>query len=357
MLEANCVQYGSHYKPEGLLQQYANKIRFSAFGYLNQGGNVREGGAMRAPMGFIGPDGFRNRFPPRSSPTPDPSGMPTTGIMNVNPDTVSAAASGVTQSGVMNYLNKFGEYGAATGGQVYKTYDNVGELYYAAVRYFENLGNVPEWTNNTTPAILDGFPALTVYPSDTTPSPNPGASILYTCQKNFILGIGDDHTWYDYDVGGSTYAGPGGRAMPAAVTADTFNQASLWTTELQNIEGITPDAGVAESFRRHVLYRGLGVWRARQRHTSDLSGAQTISTYWMDVAENQRLENLNPVLPCHQVRRLQHGNHTAGSSRFRTPAPPHGPAGIRHDDCHNTGPIRHDRRHRQHGWQCAPAAG
>ena len=26
-------------------------------------------------------------------------------------------------------------------------YDNVSELYYAAVRYFENLGNVPEWTN------------------------------------------------------------------------------------------------------------------------------------------------------------------------------------------------------------------
>ena len=31
MLEPNCVQYGSNYKPEGLLQQYANKIRFSAF--------------------------------------------------------------------------------------------------------------------------------------------------------------------------------------------------------------------------------------------------------------------------------------------------------------------------------------
>ena len=41
MLESNCVQYGSNYKPEGLLQQYSNKIRFSAFGYLNQGGDVR----------------------------------------------------------------------------------------------------------------------------------------------------------------------------------------------------------------------------------------------------------------------------------------------------------------------------
>ncbi len=135
------MQYGANYKPEGLLQQYANKIRFSAFGYLNQGGDVREGGAMRAPMRFIGPN-----IPQPLSTTlltnPQPEWDSTTGIMSVNPDTASASASGVTQSGVMNYLNKFGEFG-----QTYKTYDNVSELYYAAVRYFENLGNVPEWTN------------------------------------------------------------------------------------------------------------------------------------------------------------------------------------------------------------------
>ncbi len=47
------------------------------------------------------------------------------------------------------------------------------------------------------------------WPTDTPSSTdlNPGAAILYSCQKNFILGIGDDHTWYDYDVGGNTGAG------------------------------------------------------------------------------------------------------------------------------------------------------
>ena len=30
--------------------------------------------------------------------------------MAANPDTASASASGVTQSGVMNYLKSFGEY-------------------------------------------------------------------------------------------------------------------------------------------------------------------------------------------------------------------------------------------------------
>ena len=287
MLESNCVQYGSNYKPEGLLQQYANKIRFSAFGYLNQGGDVRQGGALREPMGYIGPNVPQAPVFSTFAVNPKAEWDPNTGIMGSNPDTASATGSGVTQSGVMNYLNKFGEYG-----QTYKTYDNVSELYYAAVRYFENLGNVPEWTNGASPTALDGFPAVTTW---TDP-------ILYTCQKNFILGIGDDHTWYDYNVGGSTNA-TGGRAMPAAVAADVFNaatpsvmynQASLWTTDLQTIEGITPtpwwpfDSG-ATYFIAGLAY-GVHVNDIRP----DLADTQTISTYWMDVAEGQRLENLNP---------------------------------------------------------------
>ena len=287
MLEANCVQYGTHYKPEGLLQQYSTKIRFSAFGYLNQGGDVREGGVLRAPMGFIGPN-----IPQPLSTTllsnPKPEWSSTNGVMSSNPDTASASASGVTQSGVMNYLNKFGEFG-----QTYKTYDNVGELYYAALRYFENLGNVPEWTNGASATALDGFPAVTSWPIDTTGT-NPGASILYSCQKNFILGIGDDHTWYDYDVGGSTYAGPGGRAMPAAVSADTFNQASAWTTALQTLEGITPTPVWPNLSGATYFIAGLAYGAHVNDIRPDLADAQTISTYWMDVAENQRLENLNP---------------------------------------------------------------
>jgi type IV pilus assembly protein PilY1 len=296
LLEPNCVQYGSNYKPEGLLQQYANKIRFSAFGYLNQGGDVREGGAMRSPMTFIGPT-VPNPLTTVPVTNPKPEWDAGTGVMLRNPDTVSATGSSVIDSGVMNYLNKFGE-----SSHTYKTFDNVSELYYAAVRYYENLGNVTEWSNNTTNAILDGFPAVINWPTATTGT-NPGASILYTCQKNFILGIGDDHTWYDYDVGGSTFAGPGGRTMPSAVTADVFNastptvmynQASLWTTELQNIEGISPtptwpfDSG-ATYFIAGLAY-GVHVNDIRP----DLAGAQTISTYWMDVAEGQHLENLNP---------------------------------------------------------------
>jgi len=285
-LETNCVKYGSNYKPEGLLQQYSQKIRFSAFGYLTQDGLNREGGVMRAPMGFIGPT-----IPQPLSTTlltnPRPEWSSTDGTMIRNPDTASATASGVLDSGVMNYLNKFGE-----SAHFYKTHDNVGELYYAAVRYFENLGNVPEWTNSDG-TYLDGFPALATWPTGTTGT-NPRGSILYSCQKNFILGIGDDHTWYDYDVGGSTYAGPGGRAMPAAVTADTLNHASTWTQQLQTIQGITPTPVWPNLAGATYFIAGLAYGVHVNDIRTDLADAQTISTYWMDVAENQRLENLNP---------------------------------------------------------------
>jgi type IV pilus assembly protein PilY1 len=304
MLESNCVQYGSNYKPEGLLQQYSTKIRFSAFGYLNpgivsgvaHGGDIRQGGAMRAPMGFIGP-----QIPQPLSTillnNPAPEWSSTDGTMSNNPDTISATASGVTQSGVMNYLNKFGEFGKS-----YNTFDNVSELYYAAVRYFENLGNVPQWTNSPSATELDGFPALSVWPTDTPAVGvvNPHASILYSCQKNFILGIGDDHTWYDYNVGGNTGTGsysPTGlsRPVPALVTADTMNLAATWTLDLQTLEGIPLNPKWALGLTDATYFiAGLAYGVHTNDIRPDLANTQTISTYWMDVAEGQHLENLNP---------------------------------------------------------------
>jgi len=277
-LESNCVQYGSHYKPEGLMQQYSNKVMFSAFGYLNQNGYDRQGGVLRKPMGFIGPTYPQ---PLSSSVVTNPRAEwdATTGIMYTNPDTASASVSGVTQSGALNYLNKFGE-----AAHTYMTYDDVSELYYATVRYYENLGNVPEWTNSVTAAELDGFPAL---PTWTDP-------ISYWCQKNFILGIGDDHTWYDYNVGGGTATGS--RPKPTAVTNDTVNQAATWTTDMQNLEGITPtpwwpfDSGATY----YIAGLAYGVHVNDIRSDSTMPNAQTISTYWFDVEEGGGPENLNP---------------------------------------------------------------
>ena len=54
--EANCKNYGGlNWKPEGLLQQYAHKIRYSAFGYLNDDNIQRDAGVLRARQKFVGP--------------------------------------------------------------------------------------------------------------------------------------------------------------------------------------------------------------------------------------------------------------------------------------------------------------
>jgi type IV pilus assembly protein PilY1 len=287
-LESNCVKYGSNYKPQGLMQTYANTIRYAAFGYLNSSGLTQQGGVLREPMGYIGPT-----YPTPLSATlvtnTKPEWDATSGIMSANPDPTTSGASGVSQSGVMNYLNKFGEYAASAGNytNTYMSNDNVSELYYAAIRYYENLGDVAQWNNSPTTTQLDGFPAVVTW-SD---------PIIYSCQKNFILGIGDDHTWVDYNVAGSSVAGSNvvsTRPTPPAVTADTFNQTSTWVSELQALEGISQSAwwnyGMGATYGIAGLAYGAHVNDIR----ADLTGTQTVSTYWMDVEEGGGPENLNP---------------------------------------------------------------
>ena len=78
----------------------------------------------------------------------------TTGIMNLNPDSADATATTtdstaagytvtITNSGVLNYLNRFGKVVSGD----YKGYDPVGEMYYAGQRYFRNLGNVSAYSS------------------------------------------------------------------------------------------------------------------------------------------------------------------------------------------------------------------
>jgi type IV pilus assembly protein PilY1 len=337
-LESNCVGYGTAnasgvypiYKPQGLIQQYANQIKYSVFSYLNTSNESVQGAALREPMEFVGPT---SPVPLSSNTTTNPNAewFSDTGVMKTNPDTTSASGSGVSNSGVMNYLNKFGQYGALQylagnsnyidNTQVYMTFDHVSELYYAAVRYYENLGNVPQWlpqsvTYNaptyTIPAAADGQIGLTEPTSvqlDNFPAVSTWTDpIAYRCQKNFIVGIGDDHTWTDYNVGGSTqFSQDIGNHYPApsAVAGDTFNQANAWLYELETLEGLTqtpwwaspgnnPSGSFGAGNAGSTLYMaGLAYGTHVLDIRPDLTDTQTISTYWMDVAEDQRVEYEN----------------------------------------------------------------
>ncbi|MBB3195715.1 pilus assembly protein [Roseateles terrae] len=283
-IESNCVKYSQGYKPEGLIQQYANQVRFSAFGYLNDATLNRDGGVLRAKMKFVGPTKPVPGAPAATNMLAEWDG--TTGVMVTNPDPTDASAMStyygitISNSGVMNYLNKFGN---ATNN--YKTYDPVGELYYSALRYYRNLGNVPEYSSpnnadtDTKTKYADGFPAVTDW----------GDPILYSCQQNFILGIGDVNTHADRNLPGAT--GKSEPAKPAAVTADTLDTV-LWTNRAGTLQGIT-DLGTKQPYNgccsnNGALMAGMAYYANTTDIRTDLDGKQTIKTYWLDVQEYQK---------------------------------------------------------------------
>ncbi|MBU2407871.1 MAG: pilus assembly protein, partial [Gammaproteobacteria bacterium] len=215
-----------------------------------------------------------------------------TGVYVRNPNAADATASsgsGVTinDSGVINYLNKFGQLSPGD----YKGNDPVGELYYAALRYYRNLGNVPEWSNlsnsaNTRRTQLDGFPVIT----------NWDDPIQYSCQRNFVLGIGDIYTHADKDVPGNTNTAnePG---MPPLVSADTSVNAVTATNKVGVLQGMGADLGTRTNVsngccsNNSAMMAGLAYDANAKDIRPDVAGQtqtigkQTVQTYWVDVLE------------------------------------------------------------------------
>lgn len=287
-VEANCVAYSDgNYKPEGLMQKYSNKIRYSAFGYLasDDSGDAnlkRDGGVLRARQKFIGP----SQPVPGSTPVSNPKAEwdPQTGVMITNPDPSDAIASSTTtvpvsNSGVMNYLNKFGE----TNRSIYKRYDPVSELYYATLRYFRKLPNVPAWSDidpstsdSVRKTLLDGFPVITTWDDP----------IQYSCQRNFILGIGDANTHADRNLPGAT-TGSKEPPMPKAVSDDKDKiNAVEWTNKVGALQNMgTLGTSLTAHNDAGYLMDGLAYWANVSDIRDDLVGTQSVQTYWLDVLE------------------------------------------------------------------------
>jgi type IV pilus assembly protein PilY1 len=299
-LEPNCQLYSSgNHKPIGLMQQYADQIRYSAFGYLNDSNIYRDGAVLRARQKFIGP----------TQPVPGSTAIAngaaewdaSTGVFIVNPDAsdASATSSGlnvsVSNSGVLNYLNKFGQINPGN----YKSYDPVGELYYAALRYYKKLGNVPEWSamgsadSDTRNRWVDGFPVIT----------NWDDPIQYSCQKNFILGIGDVNTHADRNLPGAS--GGTEPSKPSSVSADGTVDAVTATNKVGSLHGLGASLGNTQNYNgccnnNGALMAGLAydanTRDIRPDDASDLlrtKGRQSVQTYWLDVLEYQTFKANN----------------------------------------------------------------
>jgi len=301
-LETNCVAYDDGVsKPEGLMQQYSGSLRYSAVGYLNDSSPLRDGGVLRARMASIGP-----KVPQPGSAAilnPNPEWNPHTGVMFPNPvpadaDATNALTGQVTsiaQSGVLNYLNKFGY----TSGY-YKTNDPVSELYYASLRYLKGQTNVAAYTDMTAgspnaatvKAWVDGFPVITDWSTD---------PIIYSCQKNFILGIGDVNTHRDGNLPGGA-PGNAEPPTPSEVTADATATPPVNVTSSTNLVGSMEGTGnlgwrwasgdhgmyfiAGLAYDAHLPIAGKGV-RTFKGPDGGPSTISTVSTYWLDVQEYQ----------------------------------------------------------------------
>ncbi|WP_315982257.1 hypothetical protein [Aliamphritea spongicola] len=293
-VEDHCKQYGANWKPEGLIQRYSDEIRYSIFGYLNDSNFRRDGGVLRASQKFVGP----TKLDPVSGVVTNPNMEwdPVTGILVQNPDSADATDTAsyygttVSDSGVLNYLNKFGQLNTNN----FKSYDPVSELYYASLRYFKNQSSIDEYytktpAHNSSPGSserakwVDGFPVIR----------NWSDPIEYACQKNVVLGIGDVNTHRDKNLPGNT-SGTDEPTKPSEVTSDNTVDVRIATDKVAELEGISISTGAASySGRNNSAFMAGLAYDANTKdiRPSDLAGTQTVQTYWVDVLENEVLRD------------------------------------------------------------------
>lgn len=285
-VEPHCRPYSQGWKPEGVLQQYWRNLRYGVFGYLTDNGATRDGGVLRSRMKTIGPTIPGGVVEPNNT---NKEWDPVTGVLIRNPNTADATATStahgisILDSGVINYINKFGQLTT----QNNKNFDPVSELYYTALRYLKNQGNVPEYSNMSGTAtarynLADGFPVIT----------NWDDPVQNWCQPNVILGIGDIYTHKDKNLPGSSFTSQE-PSKPAAVSADTTINVITRTNQVAAMEGITINHNPFTGRENSAFMAGLA-WDAHTRDIRpDLSGGKTtVSTYWVDVLEEQSLEGM-----------------------------------------------------------------
>lgn len=357
---ALCTQYPSgNFKPVGNLQKYSDRLRVSAFGYLNENGTGRYGGVLRAPMKYVGPKSFDANFSLQSGTNTVAEWNETTGVFVPNPDN-GAILSGpgssppnTNLSGVINYLNQFGRTGANPG--QYKSNDPVGELYYESLRYLQGLQPTPEAVSGLPNATFsDGYPVYTTW---TDPHPamtgvDASDPTAYSCVKNNIVGIGDIFTHRDMSIPGNTSrttALGGSDFARAAAPADNEPDFHYWTRVVGGFESNTtvsytdgagavqPPASAPMNIPANAPYnaarngmenQGIGsgnssayymAGAAYWANTHDIRGAtwtnqptkqrrgMRVRTYMIDVNENSASNNANTRTNSHFYLAAKYG--------------------------------------------------
>lgn len=276
--ENNCYAYGSNFKPEGLMQKNARKMRFSVFSYLNNTqpdqskANTPAGGVMRSPMKLLSGETTASGL----DLYPEISEID--GRFSVNPENAAEK-----NSGVINYLNKFGDSGK------YRTFDFAGELYYAGLRYLQGTKGSYSGYNTYANDVLakDNFPAITNW-NDPLVGKTPQDAM---CRPNYIMYIGDTNTHYDNGVPNFTPPADGRRnASPSDANVTTHKALE----EMLGFEGkntsdffnLGKRFGIGSSGgNSYGSIAALAYWARTNDIRPDIEGKQYVRTIMLDVVE------------------------------------------------------------------------
>lgn len=286
-LEENCVKYDNgNYKPEGLLQKYSRTgMRVAAFGYLNVG-EFTNSPVLRSRMKHL------DRTETVASITYGQEWNHSTGQFVLNPDTTDANASGVQNSGVINYLNKFGDVSG------YKQYDIGAELYYAALRYLRGgangkFGSLDLSTSRAhyvrsavDEKMKDGFPAIYNWDDPILrglgkTAAEAAQSPQAQCRTSSIIYIGDTNTWEDRGLPNFDSTGFTSGDFDDIQTK-TYLQALL-TEQKLGANTWNSNRGARNS---PPGMAGLAYWARVNDIRSDIPGVQSGNNFILDVVEN-----------------------------------------------------------------------
>lgn len=329
-----CYRYpNGKYKPVGQFQVNADNLRVSVLGYLQDNNRSRYGGVLRAPLKYLGPKNYDSNFNLLTSANARSEWDATTGVFIANPQSGDSTYGdqGFGQSGVINYINKFGTLNPDSIGS-YKTYDPLSELYYEAIRYLQGKQPTPQAITNvsgttSSKALQENFPAYKTWT-------DPFAGFTDTtdtgkgCLRNSILTIADVFTHSDRSVPGNTLGTTTDDFARSAETGPALD-VPFWTSVVGSFESKTTSTGnvtytdsqglthTAGNLSTNKLYdattsydlsnaattntgagtgsyymAGLAYWANTQSFRTDLPKGR-IKTYSIDVNESRSSDNVD----------------------------------------------------------------
>jgi type IV pilus assembly protein PilY1 len=315
-LESNCKSYasGTVYKPTGVVQDKADKMRFGVMSYLNVDGQATMGGVLRSPLKYVGPQTIVPNGTPGTNARYE---IDASGIVRNDPEGVVVTGGEYKSSGVINYLNRFGKTGTKT---TLKSIDTVSEMFYESLRYVR--GSVASGSNAfldatpkfigfdgaDSPAARDGFPIYTDWrlPTWTNVAARDKEPVQYWCQKTSFVGIGDTNAWCDSWAPGNTLtSGCGSGTHDGGPSNDPLINVTTLGNKIGGAEpGLTGSLGttwISNSRYNGYNISSLAYWA--NSHDIILDDAargykqeahQTAQTYWVDVRETGSFNGIVP---------------------------------------------------------------